>query len=184
MGKRFKKEDFSRVPGDGTGFLNAKVMAEAMGMDLKKMFVFPDGARISYFNINEKNVKLIIQKFSDYIVPDENIINEDLTYNHGRKGIFYRDGDVTMVVGLVDSLDADCAYKIYKKGDDKIFATFFFQRQEEIIVNKYKKIVRIYDECHRLVRYMEKLDNQLRIFKIDPETNGIACDVYDNNVEN
>ena len=182
MEKKINIEDFKVKPGHLSGFANSTVMVSAMGMNLKKIFVFPDGAKISFFNINEKNIKILLSKYENELKP-ESEINVDITYNKARQGIIYKDDTATLVIGYVDTQGTECPYKIYATNDQKIFATFYFRRQEEIIVNNFKKVVRIYDEFHRLSRLMEKIDKKTTIYKIDPETNGIACEIYEGDVE-
>ena len=177
--KKFKKEDFVIPKGSGTGFPNSAAMARAMGMDLEKRFIFPDGAGISFFNINEKNIRLILKKYEQYIQPESVITNADITYNVRRRGLVYSDDEATLVIGYVDTEGIDCPYKIYEAKDKKVFATFLFQRPEEVFLTKFKKIVRFYDDCHRLIRMNETFDNQLKVYKVDPETHGISCEIYD-----
>ena len=183
MEKKINIEDFKQKPGHATGFANSTVMAAAMGMNLRKIFVFPDGARISFFNINEKNIKVLLSKYENDLAPEDSI-KADISYNKARYGIVYTDNDATLIVGYVDTQGIECPYKIYVTKTNKIFATFFFQRQEEIIVNDFKKVVRVYDEFHRLVRLMEKIDKKTTIYKIDPESNGISCEIYEGDPEN
>ena len=179
MRKKVNIEEFIQKPGHLSGFLNSTAMAAGMGMNLKKIFVLPDGAKISYINVNEKNIKILLAKYESYLKPDEGIIKADINYNARRYGMVYSDDEATMVIGHVDTQGVDCPYKIYQSKDKKVFATFFFERQEEVIVNKFKKMVRMYDDCHRLIRLIEKNDEKTTVFKIDPVTNDITCYVYD-----
>ena len=70
MEKKINIEDFKVKPGHVSGFANSTVMASAMGMNLKKIFVFPDGDKISFFNINEKNIKILLSKYENELKPE------------------------------------------------------------------------------------------------------------------
>ncbi|MBO7672535.1 hypothetical protein J6S88_03910 [bacterium] len=169
-----KKEEATAIPVSKDAYANSITMAESMGMNLKKAFVFPDGAKLSFMNINEKNVKTILAKYENYLRPDYDIIEEDITYNKDRMSILYQDEEAILAIGRVDNPGNECAYKIYKKGSNKVFATFFFECQEEVIVFRLRKIVKYYDNYHRLIKIVEKTDDETKTFKISPETHGIA----------
>ena len=134
---------------------------------------------MSFFNINDRNIRPILSKYEQYLKPENDTIKADVTYNTRRRGLAYSDEEATLVIGYVDTQGIDCPYKIYQTKSNKIFATFFFQRLEEVYLNDFKKIVRFYDEFHRLIRMNETVGKQLRVYKIDPETNGISCELYD-----
>lgn len=172
--KKKKKEEINVTPVGKDAYANSVTMAESMGMNLRKAFVFPDGAKLSFMNVNEKNVKTILAKYEDYLRPDYDLIEEDITYNTDRMSIVHQDDEAILAIGRVDKPGNECAYKVYKKGSNKVFATFFFDCQEEVIVYRLRKIAKYYDNYHRLIKIIEKTDDETKIFKISPETHGIA----------
>lgn len=158
---------------------NSVIQTEALGINLRKQLVFPDGAKLSYINITEKNIYKIIDKYEKYLRIDNTASKVNMKYNLGRRGIISQDNEATLVVGKISTFGLDFPYKMFYKNDKCITATYYYpmRNTEEILVTEQKRICKSFSAEHRLIKIEEAYDNKIHTYEINPHTNNIECKV-------
>jgi len=141
------------------------------------MLFFPDGARLSYQNVTEKNIYAIVNKYSNFLRPDTTAINSKIKYKLGRLALIFKDGDAVISIGKINSLGFEYMYKMNYKNDDNLSAIYYYpaKNYEEVTINSGKCIYKSFNALHQLVKIEEVEDNHTNIYEINPETNDIKC---------
>jgi len=175
----FWKNENEKVNDTNIALENAIIHTESLGINLKKQFIFPDGAKIEYINIDEKNIYKLLDRYSKYLRMDTTASNINLKYNLGRRGIIFKDNEATLVIGKIQTFGMDFPYKMYYKNDKSITTTFFYpmRNTEEILITEQKRISKSYNAQHKLTKIEETYDNKIHTYEIDSKTNNIACSV-------
>ena len=165
------------------GLSSTSIQIEAMGINVKKMINFPDGARMSYLSVTDKNIYTLLDRYASHIRLDRTASNVNLKYNLGRRGIIIQDSEATIVIGKIIALGVENPYKLYYKNDGCIYVTYYYpmKNREELIVNSEKTISKSYNAQGQMVKMEETYDNQIHTYKVNPVTNEIVCSV--SNVE-
>lgn len=160
---------------------NSIIQIEALGINLRKQIIFPDGAKLSYLNITEKNIYKIIDKYEKNLRADNTASKINLKYNLGRRGIIYKDNEATLIIGKINTFGLDFPYKMYYKNDECLTATYYYPMRnfEEIFVNSQKRVSKSYNANHKLIKIEEVYDNKIHTYEIDSKTNNIACSVVE-----
>lgn len=175
----FWKKENKQINDTNVALENSIIQIEALGINLRKQFNFPDGAKIEYINISEKNIYRILDKYENSLRVDMFASNVKLKYNLGRRGIVFKDNEATLIIGKIQTFGMEFPYKMYYKNDNCITATYYYpmRNTEEIIVTEHKMISKSYSAQRKLVKIEETYDNQIHIYQIDSKTNNIACSV-------
>lgn len=141
------------------------------------MLIFPDGARISYNNINSKNIYAIISKYSDYLHPDMTGMNSLIKHKLGRLAVTFKDGKASIAIGKINSMGFEYMYKMRYFDDNNLDASYYYPNKnyEELTIKSGKCIVNSYNALHQLVRMEETTGKQSNVYEINPETNDIRC---------
>lgn len=174
-----KKEEENPVAGTNVAIENSVFQLDAMGINVRKQFVFPDGAKFAYIGITDKNIYQMIDKYEQYLRADNTGSKINLKYNLGRRGIFYQDNEATLIIGKISTFGMEFPYKMYYKNDKCMTATYYYPKRnyEEIIVTNEKTISKSYSALRRLVKLEETYDNKLHTYSMNPQTNNIECKV-------
>lgn len=172
--KKIQKSNDTNIALD-----NSIIHIEALGINPRKQFNFPDGAKIEYINISDKNIYKILNKYEKHLRMDTTASKTNLKYNLGRRGIIFKDNDATIVIGKIQTFGMEFPYKLFYKNDSCITATYFYpmKNTEEIIVTAHKTISKSYNAQRILTKIEETYDNKIHIYEIDSKTNNIACSV-------
>ena len=139
--------------------------------------VFPDGARLSYNNVTERNIYAIINKYSNFLHPDTTGINSKMKYKLGRLALTFKDGDATISIGKISSMGFEYLYKMNYRDDNNLSAIYFYptRNYEEVTIISGKCTYKSYNALHQLTKLEEVSNNQSTIYEINPETNDIKC---------
>lgn len=175
----FWKKEKSQIVEKNIVSPNSIIQIEALGINVRKQFNFPDGAKVEYINISEKNIYKILDKYEKYLRMDTTASKTNLKYNLGRRGIIFKDDEAILVVGKIQTFGMEFPYKLFYKNDFCMTATYYYpmRNTEEIIVSKYKTISKSYSAQRILTKIEETYDNKIHIYEIDSKTNNIACSV-------
>lgn len=141
------------------------------------MLIFPDGARISYRNITEKNIYMIIDKYSDYLHPDMTGMGSNLKYKMGRLALTFNDGNAKICIGKINSMGFEYMYKMQYFNNSNLSAIYYYPNKnyEELKISHGEYVSKSYNALHQLVKMEEISNNETRIYEINPETNDIKC---------
>ena len=174
-----KKEEEKISNNTNIAIENSVFQLDAMGINVRKQFVFPDGAKFAYIGITDKNIYQFLDKYEKYLRADNTGAGVNLKYNLGRRGIFYSDNEATLIVGKISTFNMEFPYKMYYKNNQCITATYYYPKRnyEEIIVSSEKTISKSYSALRRLVKLEEIYDNKLHTYSMNPQTNNIECKV-------
>lgn len=139
--------------------------------------IFPDGARITYQNINDKNIYMIVSKYSDYLHPDMTGMSSNIKYKLGRLALTFKDGDAKISVGKINSMGIEFMYKMQYFNDRNLSAMYYYPNRnyEEVSIKTGECVFKSYNALHQLIKMEEIVDNQTKIYEINPETNDIRC---------
>ena len=138
---------------------------------------FPDGARISYQNVTEKNIYMIVNKYSNFLHPDTTAINSRIKYKLGRLALTFKDGDATIAIGKISSMGFEYFYKMHYLNDENLSAIYYYpsKNYDEVTITSGKCVYKSYNALRQLVKLEEIENNKTNIYEIDPETNAIKC---------
>lgn len=175
----FWKKENNQINDTNVALENSIIQVEALGINVRKQFNFPDGAKVEYINISDKNIYKILDKYENYLRLDTTASNVKMKYNLGRRGVIFKDSEATLIVGKIQTFGMDFPYKMYYKNDNCITATYYYpmRNTEEIIVTEHKMISKSYSAQRKLTKIEESYDNKIHIYEIDSKTNNIACSV-------
>ncbi len=160
-------------------FEDNSVKIQDLGINTRKQLVFPDGAKLSYINITEKNIYKILDKYESNLRVDTTGAKVNLKYNLGRRGIISKDSEATLIVGKINTFGLDFPYKMYYKNDECIAATYYYpmRNTEEIYITADKRVAKSYSAERKLTKLEEVYDNKIHTYQINPQTNNIECKV-------
>lgn len=175
----FRKKEIEKTNNTNVALENSIIHIEALGINPRKQFIFPDNAKVEYINISDKNIYKILNKYEKYLKMDTTASKTNLKYNLGRRGIIFKDNETTLVIGKIQTFGMEFPYKLFYKNDTCITATYYYpmKNTEEIIVTKYKTISKSYNAQRLLTKIEETYDNKIHIYEMDAKTNNISCSV-------
>lgn len=139
--------------------------------------IFPDGARLSYQNVTEKNIYAIVNKYSNFLRPDTTAVNSKIKYKLGRLALIFKDGDAVISIGKINSMGFEYVYKMNYLDDNNLSAIYYYpaKNYEEVTIKSGKCTYKSYNALHQLVKIEEVENNCTNIYEINPETNDIKC---------
>lgn len=175
----FWKKEIEKTNNTNIALDNSIIHIEALGINPRKQFIFPDNAKVEYVNISDKNIYKILNKYEKHLKMDTTASKTNLKYNLGRRGIIFKDNEATLVIGKIQTFGMEFPYKLFYKNDSCLTATYYYpmRNTEEIIITEQKCISKSYSAQHKLTKIEETYDNQIHIYEIDSKTNNIACSV-------
>ena len=120
---------------------------------------------------------MIVSKYSNYLHPDMTGMNSNLKYKFGRLALTFKDGNAKICIGKINAMGFEYMYKMQYFNDRNISAIYYYPNRnyEELSIKGNECIFKSYNALHQLTKMEEIVNNQTKIYEINPETNDIRC---------